>query len=138
MIFVDSNVFIYAVGRPHTLREEAQQFFLQSSREGNKLVTSAEVLQELLHVYLPVGRVATLDAALELATRGVDRVLPIDAESVLEARALADKHPELTARDLLHLAVCRINRIKEIKTFDRSLLTAFNKERRRVIQTPLS
>lgn len=97
-------------------------------------MTSAEVLQELLQVYLPAGRLVTLDAALELATRGVDRVLPIDAEAVLQARALADSHPELTARDLLHLAVCRINRIKEMKTFDRTLLAAFNKRRKPAIQ----
>ena len=134
MIFVDSNVFIYAVGRPHPLREEAQRFFLQSNQEGDRLVTSAEVLQELLHVYLPAGRLATLDAALELATRGVDRVLPIDLESVLQARALADSHPDLTSRDLLHLAVCQINRITELKTFDRTLLAAFNKRRKPAIQ----
>ncbi|MCU0578883.1 MAG: type II toxin-antitoxin system VapC family toxin [Desulfobacterota bacterium] len=136
MIFVDSNVFIYAVGRPHALREEAQRFFLQSSRAGNRLVTSAEVLQELLHVYLPVGRLATLDAALELATRGVDRVLPIDSEAVLQARALADRHPELTARDLLQLALCRINRIQELKTFDRGLKNAFYKRKRQSSPRP--
>lgn len=67
MIFVDSNVFIYAVGRAHPLRDEAQNFFLESSRKGKRLVTSAEVLQELLHVYLPVGRIETLDKALKLA-----------------------------------------------------------------------
>ena len=137
MIFVDSNVFIYAVGRPHTLREEAQRFFLQSSQEGNRLVTSAEVLQELLHVYLPAGRLATLDAALELATRGMDRVLPIDLESVLQARALADSYPELTSRDLLHLAICQINQIREIKTFDRGLFNAFHKGKKRVSFKPL-
>jgi predicted nucleic acid-binding protein len=136
MIFVDSNVFIYAVGRPHPLREEAQRFFLQTSREGNRVVTSAEVLQELLHVYLPVGRMATLDAALELATRGVERVFSIDSEAVLQARDLADRHPDLTARDLLHLAVCRIHRIKELKTFDRGLQNAFSKIRGRPGQTP--
>ena len=41
--------------------------------------------------------------------------------------ALADSFSELTSRDLLHLAVCQINQIREIKTFDRSLLTAFKK-----------
>ncbi|NTU47754.1 MAG: type II toxin-antitoxin system VapC family toxin, partial [Syntrophobacteraceae bacterium] len=66
MIFVDSNVFIYAVGRPHPLRAEAQEFFISSRAQGKKLVTSAEVLQELLHAYLPVARTATLDAALTL------------------------------------------------------------------------
>jgi hypothetical protein len=136
MIFVDSNVFIYAVGRPHPLREEAQRFFLQTSRQGNRLVTSAEVLQELLRVYLPVGRLATLDAALKLATGGVERVFSIDSEAVLQARLLADRHPELTARDLLHLAVCRINRITELKTFDRGLQNAFHKRKIRPSQTP--
>ena len=56
MIFVDSNVFIYAVGRPHPLKAEGQTFFLEASQKGKRLVTSAGVLQELLHVYLPVGR----------------------------------------------------------------------------------
>ena len=136
MIFVDSNVFIYAVGRPHALREEAQRFFMRAGQAGNRLVTSAEVLQEFLHVYLPVGRLTTLDAALELATRGVDRVLPIDSEAVLQARTLADRHPELTARDLLHLAVCRINRIGELKTFDRGLQNAFYRRKGKPLQIP--
>lgn len=125
MIFVDSNVFIYAVGRSHALRSEAQIFFLEASEQGRRLVTSAEVLQELIHVHLPVGRRDTLDAALELATRGVDQVIPIDAETVLHGCNLADRHPGLTARDLIHLAVCQRNNIKEIKTYDRNLHGAF-------------
>ncbi|MCG2774172.1 MAG: type II toxin-antitoxin system VapC family toxin [Desulfobacterales bacterium] len=127
MIFVDSNVFIYAVGRSHPLRDEAQNFFIESREKSRRLVTSAEVLQELLHVYLPVRRMETLDAALELATLGVDHIIPIDSDTVLFARNLADRLPELTARDLLHLAVCKTNKIEELKSFDRNLLAAFNK-----------
>ena len=125
MIFVDSNVFIYAVGRSHPLKAEAQNFFLDSSKKGKRLVTSAEVLQELLHVYLPVERMETLDAAMKLATQGVDQVIPIDSATVLHARNLADNFPGLTARDLLHLAVCQLSKTKELKTFDRNLFTAF-------------
>ena len=125
MIFIDSNVFIYAVGRPHPLRAEARNFFVASRERSKKPVTSAEVLQELLHAYLPVGRMATLDAALGLVTRGIDEIFPIEAESVLHARRLADRHPALTARDLLHLAVCQLKKIKELKSFDRGLLDAF-------------
>jgi len=127
MIFIDSNVFIYAVGRSHPLRSEAQNFFLEAGRMGKRLVTSAEVLQELLHVYLPVGRMETLDAALDLATQGVDRIIPIDKKSVVHARRLSDIHPGLTARDLLHLSVCRINKIDVLKTYDRNLAAAFQK-----------
>jgi predicted nucleic acid-binding protein len=133
MIFVDSNVFVYAVGRSHPLRDEAQTFFLESKKRGVPLVTSAEVLQELLHVYLPVGRLETLDAALELAIGCVDHIFPIDADTVTRARTLADLHPGLTARDLLHLSVCQGNNIKGIKTFDRNLFASFKRtsERRR-------
>ena len=131
MIFVDSNVFMYAVGRPHPLRNEAQGFFLESREKGKRLLTSAEVLQELLHVYLPVVRMDTLDAALELARRGVDAVLAIESETVMHARRLADQHPGLTARDLLHLSTCQLNRIKELKTFDRNLFAAFQKRSKR-------
>jgi uncharacterized protein len=127
VIFVDSNVFMYAVGRSHPLRSEAQEFFLESRKKGVRLITSAEVLQELLHVYLPVNRVETLDAALELATLGMDQIIPIDQDMVLHARHLADAFPGLTARDLLHLAACQRNKIKDIKTFDRNLLSAFKR-----------
>ena len=127
MIFVDSNVFIYAVGRSHPLKAEAQNFFLDSSKKGKRLVTSAEVLRELLHVYLPVERMETLDSAMVLATQGVDQVIPIDSGAVLHARNLGDNFPSLTARDLLHLSVCQLYKIKELKTFDRNLFAAFKR-----------
>jgi len=127
LIFVDSNVFMYAVGRSHPLKVEAQNFFIDSSNEGKRLVTSAEVLQELLHVYLPVERIKTLDAALELATQGVDQVISVDSAAVLHARNLVDNFPGLTARDLLHLSVCQLHKIKELKTFDRNLYAAFKR-----------
>jgi hypothetical protein len=125
MTFVDSNVFIYAVGRAHPLRDEAQSFFLEASQEGSKLVTSAKVMQELLHAYLPVQRISTLDAAFKLVTNGIDRIFAIDADTVTHARHLMDQHPALTARDLIHLATCQVYAIKNLKTFDRNLMAAF-------------
>lgn len=126
MIFVDSNVFIYAVGKPHPLREEAQRFFLEAREKEKRLVTSAEVVQELIHVYLPVKRLQTLDAALNLAVQGVEEVLPVHAETVLHARNLIHENPSLTARDVLHLAVCQLNHIRKIMSFDRNLSAAFH------------
>ena len=127
IIVADSNVFIYAVGRSHPLKAEAQNFFIDSCFEGKRLVTSAEVLQELLHVYLPGGRIETLDAAMELTTQGIDQIIPIDSAAVLHARSLVDNFPGSTARDLLHLSVCQLHKIKELKTFDRNLLAAFKR-----------
>ena len=37
MIFVDSNVFIHAVGRSHPLKKEAQNFFRLQSYQGFRI-----------------------------------------------------------------------------------------------------
>ena len=125
-MFVDTNVLMYAVGRAHPLRAEARKFFEEAlAGDTPRLCTSAEVLQELMHAYLPVGRVETLDSALTLAAACVQEVWPVAGEDVRFARALADTHPELGARDLLHLACCRRRNVGRVKTFDRTLAAAF-------------
>jgi hypothetical protein len=123
--FVDTNIFMYAVGGPHPLRAEARRFFEESLQSARALVTSAEVLQELLHVYLPVNRGATLDATMALVDGMVERIWPVEAADVRLARALATEHPGLGARDLIHLASCRRRQVAEIMTFDRALAAAW-------------
>lgn len=125
MIFVDANVFMYAVGREHPLREPARAFFVEHLGSGEVLVSSAEVLQELMHAYLPVNRLETLDAALSLAHGRLGSIWPVEAEDVDLARALVDRHPALGARDLLHLACCERRGVTRVHTYDRALAAAF-------------
>ncbi len=127
MIFVDTNVVMYAVGRGHPLKGEARRFFEEAVRDSTPLATSAEVLQEFLHAYLPVARLETLDAALELVEARVETVWSVEAEDVRLACALAGPHSGLGARDLLHLACCRRRGVDTIKTFDRPLAAAFRR-----------
>lgn len=115
---------MYAVGRPHPLRVPAREFFADSIRRRVPLCTSAEVLHELVHAYLPVGRLGTLDAALALAQRAGVQVWPLEEADVTLARQLHEEHPELGARDLCHLASCRRRGVGEIMTFDRALGTS--------------
>jgi predicted nucleic acid-binding protein len=126
VIFVDTNVLMYAVGREHPLRPDAQAFFETALKRRTPLATSAEVLQELLHAYLPVNRLGALDAALTLAEARIPVVWPVEPADVRFARTLVDRHPGLPARDLLHLACCRRREVAEIKTFDRALAAAFS------------
>jgi predicted nucleic acid-binding protein len=125
VIFVDANVLMYAVGREHPLRQDAQAFFEHSLQQNDRLVTSAEVLQELLHAYVPVNRLETLDAALTLAEARIADVWPVERDDVRLARGLVTSYPALTARDLLHLACCRRRDVRQAKTFDRALGAAF-------------
>ncbi len=125
--FVDTNVIMYAVGRSHPLRDEAREFFVDSLAANRPLVTSAEVLQELIHAYLPVGRINTLSAAMELATSAVQTVWPLEVEDVQHAHTLVESHPELGARDLVHLACCQRRGVTSVKTFDRALAAVVNR-----------
>lgn len=124
MTFVDTNIFVYAVGRAHPLREPAQMMLRERLDRNTPMATSAEVLQELLHLYLPVGRLQTLDAALRLAT-DLTTTWSIDESDVLAARDLSTSQPGLGARDLVHLAVCRRHDVDELLSFDRALVAAF-------------
>ncbi len=127
MIFVDTNVFMYAVGGEHPLRREARSFFEDTLRRRVPLATSAEVLQEFLHAYLPVGRLETLDAAMALAEVRMVAIWSIEPEDVRLARLLSDRHAALRARDLLHLATCLRRDVERIRTFDRALGAAFGR-----------
>ncbi len=125
MTFVDTNVFMYAVGLSHPLKASSRKFFEDALQDQVFLVTSAEVLQELLHTYLPVNRLETLDAAMTLIDSCIHKVFAIEYEDVKFARNLMVRHPDLRARDLIHLACCQRHGIKKIKTFDRQLASQF-------------
>ena len=121
MIFVDANVFMYTVGKSHPLQRPAQLFFRQSTNNRERLCTSVEVIQEMMHVYLRSNRPHTLDSALELISQAGVEVWPLEEADVTLARELHDEHPALGARDLCHLASCRRRGVTEIMTFDKGL-----------------
>ena len=125
MTFLDTNVFMYAVGGPHPLQSVSWEFLNRSYRSGLLPCTSSEVLQELAHAYLRVGRTDTFDRAMTLIRRYGVTVLPLEAEDVLLARQLHERRPHLSARDLCHLATCQRRGITELMTFDGNLAAAF-------------
>lgn len=125
MIFVDANVFMYFVGADHPHRAEARAFFARARQRDTRLVTSAEVLQELLHNYLRRGKRRHIEVAFDLVGGTVDEVWPVERADVEMARALASLHPSLESRDLVHLACCLRHKPRELMTFDRDLDAAW-------------
>ena len=121
MVFVDTNVLMYAVGREHPLREPARRFFADAITNQRPLASSSEVLQELVHAYLPVDRARALAAALQVVERTGMEVWPLEREDVILGIELAARHPTLEARDLCHLASCQRRGVTRIQTFDRGL-----------------
>ena len=54
--FVDANVLMYVVGGAHPNKDRALSALEVAVSRGERLVTDAEVLQELLHRYREIGR----------------------------------------------------------------------------------
>lgn len=124
MIFVDTSVLMYAVGRDHPLRDPARRFFATATADQQPLATSSEVLQELAHAYLPAERTQALAAALRIVDRARMEVWPLEHDDVVLGIELSARHPGLGARDLCHLASCQRRGVTRIRTFDRGLKAA--------------
>ena len=129
MVFVDTNVFMYFVGADHPRRDEARAFFIRARERDIRLVTSAEVLQEILHRCLRTGRSRVANAAFDLVDATVSEVWPVERQDIDMARGLSNQHPGLEARDLVHLACCIRREPRRLVTFDRGLAAAWDSRR---------
>jgi hypothetical protein len=118
MIFVDSNIPMYLVGAPHRHKADAQRLLEGFVSERQRLVTSAEVLQEILHRYVAVHRRDAIQPAFDALLGVVDDVLPIDRDAVDRAKSIVLGNAMLSARDALHLAVMIQAGISRILSFD--------------------
>ena len=126
MIFVDTNVFILFVGHEHPRRNQARAFLEGAAERGQRLVTSSEVLQEILHYYHRSRRALAMDDAFVLVDRIVEEVWPVEHADIERARGFAHRYPGLEARDLVHLACCIRRKPRDLFTFDRGLAAAWN------------
>lgn len=119
MIFVDTNVLMYAAGGEHPLQRPCRLVVDAIGARSIEATTSVEVIQEILHRYLAIGRAA---GGLALAEETLDLfapVLPLTHALMRRVPDLARRYPGLAARDALHLATCIHEGIAEIVSTDR-------------------
>ncbi|HQZ17637.1 MAG TPA: type II toxin-antitoxin system VapC family toxin [Vicinamibacteria bacterium] len=118
MIFVDSNIPMYLVGSAHPHKRDAQRILERCIADRERLVTDAEVLQEILHRYGAIGRRDAIQPAFDVLLGIVDEVFPVDLDAVQRARTVLLGHARLSARDALHVAVMEQQGVSRIVTFD--------------------
>ncbi len=104
--FIDANVPMYAAGDEHPLREPSIRVMQMVTANPDRFLTDAEVFQEIIHRYVSVRRWPhgreVFNGFVETMYR---RIEPVYAGDVVHAAALADDHPGINARDLVHAAV---------------------------------
>jgi hypothetical protein len=118
LIFIDSNVPMYLIGAAHPHKAEAQIILERLAAAGQRLVTDAEVLQEILHRYTAINKRDAIGPALQATLGIVDEVLPIEKVDVMRAAEIIRNPALLSARDAVHIAVMERHEIRSIFSFD--------------------
>jgi predicted nucleic acid-binding protein len=118
VILIDSNIPMYLVGASHPHKSDAQRWLEKLVSDRERLVTDAEVLQEILHRYVAIDRRDAIQPAFEALLGIVDQVLGIDRVADERAKEIVLGHRNLSARDAVHLAVMEQHGIDRILTFD--------------------
>jgi uncharacterized protein len=119
MIFIDSNIPMYLVGAAHPNRDAARLRLEQLFDNQEKLVTDAEVFQEILHRYRHIDRLDAVTPAFRILDEICDETFSIEKQDTYVAHRLLDGHDKISARDALHIAVMRRVGASKIFSFDR-------------------
>ena len=118
-VFIDTAVVMYAAGGDHLLREPCRRIIDRIGDGSIDGVTSTEVIQEILHRFMAIGRPEEGATLVERTQDLMAPVLPITHALMRRTPLLAGRYPSLSARDLVHLATCIHEGISEIVTPDR-------------------
>ena len=118
MIFIDSNIPMYLVGADHPNKHLARRLLEEAIADNEPLATDAEVLQEIIHRYVAIGRRDAIGPAFDVVLGVVDVVHAMELEDVVRARRLVTTSARLSARDAVHVALMQRHDIGRIMTFD--------------------
>ena len=77
---------MYLVGTPGPHKTDAQRLLEKLVSQRERLVTDAEVLQEILHRYVAINRRHDIQPAFDALLNAVDEVLPVDRAVVERAK----------------------------------------------------
>ena len=118
MILVHANVPMYLVGADHPSKVVALRMLERAVTHRERLVTDAEVFQEILHRYVAIGRRDAIQPAFDALNAAVDEVFSIDAKLVERAKDLVLGYGHLSARDAIHVAIMQAHGVSAIMSFD--------------------
>jgi hypothetical protein len=116
--FLDTNIFLYAAGRPHPEREACAQILRRVAEGTLDATANTEVIQEILYVLTRRGqRPEALALARQVMLLCPD-LLPVTSEDMVEVFRLLERHPGLPVRDAVHAANMLRNGLRTVISVD--------------------
>jgi len=109
---------MYLVGAKHPNKTATMSLLASAVRKQQRLVTDAEVFQEILHRYTATHRFDAIEPAFNALRGLVDEVFAVDIDDVDQARSILLTNSGISARDALHVAIMTRHTVNTIMSFD--------------------
>lgn len=119
MIFIDTNIFMYAAGGDHQNKIPSLKLLHDAAARKIDGCTNVEVLQEILHRYRSIKRWDDGKEVYTLASAIIPKIYAIDKAVLDRCYEIMNKYTDMSARDCLHIAFCRESGIDTICSFDK-------------------
>ncbi len=108
---------MYLIGAAHPHKADAQLLLEGLIAAGERLVTDAEMMQEILHRYTAINRRDAIGPALQVLLEISDDIFAIEKVDVMRAAEIVQNPALLSARDALHVAVMERQGIRAVLSF---------------------
>ena len=118
MKLLDTNIILYAAGRPHRYKEPCAQLLRKVVIGELDCSVSVELLQEILYVYTSRGERTRGFQAFDELLQIFPAPFAIAREDMTLAREILERYPTLSPRDAIHAAVTITQGLEGIVTTD--------------------
>lgn len=119
IIFVDTNIFMYAVGSEHPYKKPCADLLTKIAEESILVASDSEVLQEILYRYSQINKFPMGCQVYEDVKVLLNIVFPVTVKDIDLAVSLLKKHNGIRVRDAIHAAVMLSNDVSKIYSVDK-------------------
>lgn len=120
MKLLDTNIIVYAAGRPDPNRDACRSLLVDVDRNPDRYAIDVELLQELLDVYTRRGQRAFAAQIVRQTLSSFEDPFPVTRREIEEAADLVKGYRRVTPRDAIHAAVVVTYDLEGIVSADRS------------------
>ncbi len=117
--FLDANILMYAIGKQHLYKPSCVAVLKQIEAEVIHVVTSVEILQEILHRYYSLRNYEVAASAFANMKKLCEKILPVLEADVDRAHRILKDLPHLSVRDAIHAATILNNGLRKVISTDK-------------------
>lgn len=118
-IYWDTNVFVYQSTPESPYFHDCLELSTFCLERKIFIQTSVETIQEIVHI---AQKQKLQSLGLQISNKAlklINSLHPVTEATIQKFLSLAQKYPNITSRDLLHVAVCLENGLPTIITYDK-------------------